>query len=416
MANYETLGQVVPGVLLCKFPHSKSIYARVYRKDQRTYINRSTGFQTEPEARQWVMENLGALFQVETVQRGGGSNSITRLLSVHIEFLRKRHLAGEISESTFIVYEKLTRHFTKWFPSHGFKKLGDIKRASLQEYPLNRCDEDGMARSTSNLEVVFLKMWWSWLNETEVISRPITIRKLKQAVELRTSGEPFAPGDLQKIHNSVNEWISEKKEGIDPGNNLPKRSVSEFNKQVFKLFLDCLEQSGCRQHEILQLTWKDVEVTQTLTKGQRIVNELRIPHRAKRGFRIQYFLGDSLLRLKDMQRKMCPKVSHDDYLFRAHQTNTLLDKSNFSRYWKVIQENAGTDYPLHTYRSYRVTELVMSGVEPALVARNLGLSVAQILKTYLRFVPASNWDKLVMKEKKDVQELRTLISSHKEDV
>ena len=58
----------------------------------------------------------------------------------------------------------------------------------------------------------------------------------------------------------------------------------------------------------------------------------------------------------------------------------------------------------------------MSGVEPALVARNLGLSVSQILKTYLRFVPAGNWDKLVMKEKKDVQELRTLISTQKEDV
>lgn len=412
--KYESLGEVVPGVLLCKFPHLKAIYVRVYRKEKRSYINRSTGKHSIEEAKAWVLENLGVLFQQEAVERGGGTNSITRKLTEHTEHQRKRCNAGSISESTFIVYEKAARHFTKWFPAHGYKRLADIKRTSLQDYALNRTNDDGIALNTANLEVVFLRMWWTWLQETEVIARPITVDKLKPAIEKRTSGEPFAPGDLKSIYNAVNSWVDEDKKDQSIGNGLTTRSVSKYNKLMFRAFLELLDEGGFRQHEISDRTWKEVIVKQTNTKRQRVINEVRVPHSAKRGFRIQIFQGNSLLQLRKLAKGFCDNWTENDYIFRNKQTNTLIDRSTFSRYWVSINQKCGLEYKLHTMRAHRITELVMSGVEPELVARNLGLSVSQLVKTYLRFVPAGNYEQLIMREKPENKELRTLIATQKD--
>ena len=118
------------------------------------------------------LENLSELFTTQPVQRDGGSKPIKRLLSDHLEHQRKRWKGGEISESTFVVYQKQTRHSITWFPLNGFKRLAIINRTSLLDYALNRTNEVGMSLNTANLEVVCLRMWWAWLQETEVVSRP----------------------------------------------------------------------------------------------------------------------------------------------------------------------------------------------------------------------------------------------------
>lgn len=111
-----------------------------------------------------------------------------------------------------------------------------------------------------------------------------------------------------------------------------------------------------------------------------------------------------------LQKKMCPEVKDDDYLFRNHQTNTFVDKSTFSKYWNLIMDKIKLSYSLRTFRSHRITQLVLSGVEIPLVARSLGLSASQIIKTYLRYNPAANWEKLIQPYSKPDNELRMLIS------
>ena len=94
------------------------------------------------------------------------------------------------------------------------------------------------------------------------------------------------------------------------------------------------------------------------------------------------------------------------------QTNTLINRATFSRYWNTkILKPIQLSYKLHTFRAYRITELISSGIDATLVARNCGLSVSQIDKTYLRFTAEDNWDKLVMKDKKEDSELRSIIAS-----
>ena len=78
-----------------------------------------------------MLSNLGSLFSEQAVPIGGGSSSIQRMLARHLEYQRSRMQAGEISESTYEGHAKSGRHFMKWFFNHGFKKLSDIKRASL---------------------------------------------------------------------------------------------------------------------------------------------------------------------------------------------------------------------------------------------------------------------------------------------
>ena len=120
------------------------------------------------------------------------------------------------------------------------------------------------------------------------------------------------------------------------------------------MFIQLLEDSGCRQHEVWERTWKDVHIGDTRTNRKRIVTGLRVPHAAKRGYRICVFRGDSLIELKMLLKMMCPEVTDDDYLFRNHQTNTIIDKSTFSKYWNLIMDRNTLSYSLRTFRSHRI--------------------------------------------------------------
>lgn len=406
MASYKKLEDVIPGIHLAKFARSRFLYARVYDKATQTYMNRSTGLETLPEARQWVMENLKELFQAKPTTRGGGSNSVSRLLAQHQEFLAKRSEAGEISQSTLLAYEKASRHFIRWFASRGIKKLSDIERNTLAHYGRSRVTDDGMSPNTVNLEVVYIRMWWKYLNNEEIVSRTLRIDSVQKAIENRTGGEPFAPGDLKAIHKAIEDWKKDKSK-----ENFGKMSVSKYNKELFSLFIQLLSESGCRQHELWNRTWKDIQIGETLTNRKRMINIVSIPQKAKRGSRQSVFRGDALVKIKELQKKMCPEVTPSDYVFRSHQTNTLIDISTFSRYWSVIKVKTATDYKLHTFRAYRITQLVLSGVEPQLVARNLGLSLKQLESTYLRFVPAGHFDKLVQGDLKTDVELRMIMTA-----
>lgn len=402
MAKDQTVVPVLPGVELFKQPRSRYVYCRVWNKGTQDYIRRSTGQLTNDEAKAWVLSNLQELFSLKPTPRGGGANSIKRHLVEHLEFLRKRQEAGEISESTFEVYQVNTRHFLKWFAANDFKKLSDLKRTSLQNYGIDMVSSGRFSRSTAKLHIVFLRMWWKYLQETEVLERPLTIRPLRTAIENRTGSEPFSPGDLKKVHRSLSEWLKE----VPKGNN---NQVSKYNKLVFSCFIRLLEESGARQHEVLNATWRDVNVGVTNTRRERTICQIRVPHSTKRGFRWMVFRGDALLELKKVQRQNCPEVSDGDFIFRNHQTNTLIDRSTFSRYWSVIQKKADVSYPLHTFRAHRITELIMSGVEIPLVARNCGLSQSQISKSYLRYTPAAHFEKLIQQDSAPDKELWMLM-------
>ena len=121
------------------------------------------------------------------------------------------------------------------------------------------------------------------------------------------------------------------------------------------------------------------------------------------------FRGEALIRIKELQKNMCPNAGPNDYVFRSDQTNQLIDIATFSRYWSIIRQRSGVDRKLHTFRSHRITQLIMSGIEPQLVGRNLGLSLKQIEDTYLRFTPAAHFNKLVQEDLPMDNEIRKLM-------
>jgi len=400
MAKYEVIEQVVPKVQLVSFGRSKYLYVRVYDDLTRNYVNRSTGKEGVPEARQWVMENLAQLFQQKATPRGGGNTSIVRLLATHLDYHQRRRDADEISDSTFVAYNALARHFIRWFPDNGYKRLTDIKRTSLQEYAINRVNNDGMAPKSVNQEVMFIRMWWSWMQSKEILNRPIEIPKIRQRVGSRASTAPFEKGHLKLLLENIGEFANDE-----------TRKTSLYNRKVFQCFINLLEQSGCRTHEVLELTWNDVNVGETRDDERMIITTLSVPMDTKRGRRQCVFRGSALVDLKSIQQSMVVDPQKSDYLFRNQQTNTLIDRSTFSRYWSSIRKKLGMEqYVFHTFRAHRITQLIMAGVEVELIGRNLGVSPSEIYDTYLRFAPADHYSKLVQKEVEADPELNVMFN------
>jgi len=402
---YAVLDTPLPGVQITTHPVSRNLLVRIYNKHTQTTINRSTGTTSLEEARKWLMENLQELMSARPTPRGGGNNSILRLLSKHLDFLIQRKDAGEISQGTLDGYAKSSRHFMKWMPLNGYRKLSDIQRSSLLHYGLDRINKDGYSPNTVNLEIVYLRMFWKFLQDEEILDRPLRVNSVSKAVENRIGGEPFKKGDLKTLKTTIDEWVKDDRKKSNFGN----REIGNYNKELFRLFITLLEESGVRQHEIWNRTWKDIKIGKTNTNRKRTICFVSIPQRAKRGARQTVFRGEALLLIKQLQREFCPNASESDYIFRNKQTNTLIDISTFSRYWNIIKDKCGLDYKLHTFRSLRITELIVSGVSPQLVARNLGLSVSQIEKTYLRFTPAGHYEELVQRELPPDKELLMLI-------
>jgi len=386
-------------------PPGTTWYVRRYDALTSRYIRQTTGKKEEDQAKAWVLANLQSIFEKEVDKRGGGNYSITRQISAHLDYIEQRHTAGEIAESSLIGYKKSGRHWIRWFALHNIKKLGDLKNNTLRRYALDRVNKDGFAVSTVNLEVVYVRMWIKWLQDEEIINRPINCPSLRKAVENRTQSEPFAPGDLKKIYSSIKEWVKSTS-----NKNFGKNSISDYNKKLFNYFIMLLDESGARQHELLALTWKDVQITETLTNRKRVINFLFIPHPTKKGFRRQTFRGESLLLIKELRSRMIQNPNGDDLIFRNQQTDTPVDMTTFARYWRMILKKSETNYTLHTFRSHRITQLVMGGTEPTLIGRNLGLSLKQIESSYLRYAPAAHWEKLIQKDLESDKELRTLMA------
>ena len=106
---------------------------------------------------------------------------------------------------------------------------------------------------------------------------------------------------------------------------------------------------------------------------------------------------------------MCPSSTQEDYIFRNHQTNTVIDQSTFARHWGIALDRTKVSYGLHTFRSHRITQLIMGRTQAQLVARNLGLGMKQIEKTYLRFIPSGHYNELVQNDIQEDKELESLM-------
>lgn len=403
----DTVQEVMPGSGLEIFQVAgrSTWYVRRYCSNAQAYIKRSTGQKTPEDAKAWVLNNLQSIFAAELEKRTGGNYSVTRQLSAHMHYLDQRHQAGEISESTLIGYQKCSRHWVRWFSQEGIKKLGQLDNDVFKRYGLNRINLDGMSPNTVNFEIVYIRMWISWLNDEGIHQKVLKVPSVRKAVENRTGTEPFLDGDLKLIKQTIRSWVNEESNN----QNFGKQSVSLYNKLLFQLFIELLDESGARQHELWGRTWREISVGETLTDRKRIINTIKIPQKAKRGARQTVFRGEALIKMKELHRKMCNGASSGDFIFRSQQTNTQIDISTFTRYWSLIRAKCNFDYKLHTFRSHRITQLIMSGIEPQLVARNLGLSLAQIEASYLRFTPAGHFNQLVQDELPQDNELRKLM-------
>ena len=79
-------------------------------------------------------------------------------------------------------------------------------------------NDDDMSPNTVNLEIVCIRMFWSWLQEEEMLFRPIKVNSVPKVVENRTCGEPFDEADLKLICKAIDDWVKETPQANNFGN------------------------------------------------------------------------------------------------------------------------------------------------------------------------------------------------------
>ena len=386
--------ELVPGITIYRTHRSPFWYVRVYRDN--THIKKSLGIADKAEATKQVLNNLAHYFALETkaAQRG---ETLTKLVIQFIEFQRQRFEVGEIEESSFKTYERTLRFLLSWLSENGFKYLSQIKRNSLKDFATRRVRDDELMISSANQDVTYLRAFFHWCQDEGKLDLEPNIPKLRDEPDKRLGNPPFDKEDLKAIFNAIDEFHKDKKTGADP-----------YIRTGFKYYVRGLVESGMRPHEILAIKWSDIQFKVTNTNRARSINIIRVPERTKRGFRITIFKGDSLLTWREEQRRLVKDIKASDYVFRGEKTDISLDQDSLRRYWIDINKKLGFKYKLYSTRSHKITEMVLNDVPLPLIARNCGLSVKQIEKSYLRYAAEAQASIILREKKRDDEYLRLL--------
>ena len=386
--------ELVPGITIYRTHRSPFWYVRVYRDN--THIKKSLGIADKAEATKQVLNNLAHYFALETkaAQRG---ETLTKLIVQFIEFQRQRCQVGEIEESSFKTYERTLKFLLSWLSENGFKYLSQIKRNSLKDFATRRVRDDELMISSANQDVTYLRAFFHWCQDEGKLDLEPNIPKLRDEPDKRLGNPPFNKEDLEALFTEIDEFYKDKKTGADP-----------YIRAGFKYYVRGLIESGMRPHEILAIKWSDVQFKVTNTNRARSINIIRVPERTKRGFRITIFKGDSLLAWREAQKRLVKDIKPSDFVFRGEKTDISLDQDSLRRYWTDINKKLGLKYKLYSTRSHKITEMVLNDVPLPLIARNCGLSVKQIEKSYLRYAAEAQASIILREKRHDDEYLRLL--------
>ncbi|WP_223472855.1 MULTISPECIES: tyrosine-type recombinase/integrase [unclassified Pseudomonas] len=170
-------------------------------------------------------------------------------------------------------------------------------------------------------------------------------------------------------------------------------------QQIYACFFEFSFYTGMRPGEAMALRWSEVDIRKRTAKVCRIRIYGKIQERTKTKVTREVLLNDRALRALEKARPLT--AARSDYVFAPEGSGDkaelfIRSETGPKRYWLSALRKLGIRHRrMYDTRHTYATMCLMSGMNPAFIAAQLGHSVQVLLSTYAKWISSpSDWAEL----------------------
>ena len=302
--------------------------------------------------------------------------------------------------------------YSELFPNS--TKALEVVSNTFGVYAQSWLDSRSIVLGTRKNYIVALNNWWMpklALTPLASITTPM-MRKLLSEIEWTT--QQVKSSCMSKIRTIFNSAVNDGLMARNPmsGLELPKKPIKnidtftqdEANKiikymyahkdwkmHIHGAFIEFAFYSGIRLSEISALRWDMVDFKKKTAYVCRIVADSEIKERTKTNKPRYVLLNERALGALAFAKKYIAMREEDrefPYCFPPSQGDVFNHStSNLSRGWGTMLTDLGIKHrPPYNARHTYATLCLMSGMNPAFIAKQLGHSVEMLLSTYAQWL------------------------------
>ncbi|WP_374045256.1 tyrosine-type recombinase/integrase [Pseudomonas donghuensis] len=179
---------------------------------------------------------------------------------------------------------------------------------------------------------------------------------------------------------------------------------SHWISRIYAAFFEFVFFTGVRLSEGLAVQWQDIYREKKVVRIRRTIALGEVAERTKTGQERVVLLNERALQAIDYAEKYAERrrqgkgrVTETPFVFPPSKNGEFVKQtSDLHHQWRPVLREMGVRYrPPYNCRHTYATICLMSGLNPAFIAQQLGHSVQMLLSTYARWINStSDWQEL----------------------
>lgn len=244
---------------------------------------------------------------------------------------------------------------------------------------------------------------------------PVLMRKIVNGI---TWTSPVRrKGAIRLVTGLLTQAVNDELILRNPANSIPatrvtKREIDPFSREeaddliaqlyevtsglqtIYACFFEFSFYTGMRPGEAMALRWSEVDMRSRRAKVCRIRLYGKIKERTKTKVSREVLLNDRALQALEKARPLT--AARSDYVFAPDGSGDrselyIRSETGAKRYWLSALRKSGIRYRrMYDTRHTYATMCLMSGMNPAFIAAQLGHSVQVLLSTYAKWISSSS--------------------------
>jgi integrase len=244
---------------------------------------------------------------------------------------------------------------------------------------------------------------------------PVLMRKIVNAIEWTSPSR--RKGAIGLVTTLFNQAVSDELIARNPARSIPitrvtKREIDPFTRDeadamiaklyevtsglqtIYACFFEFSFYTGMRPGEAMALRWSEIDTVKRSAVVRRIRIYGKIAERTKTKTAREILLNDRALHALEKARPLT--AARSDYVFAPEGSGEkselyVRSETGPKRYWLIALRKLGFRHRrMYDTRHTYATMCLMSGMNPAFIASQLGHSVQVLLSTYAKWISSPN--------------------------